>query len=100
MIKTRHVPCEIPRLLWKKALLLVLLIGVINVAQVNASIAAPKIDQENEVYVTVDSWKRIPLPSGEWKVVGSAETGGFFSRMIVVTMINLNQESAFRLVIR
>jgi len=99
MIKARQVPYAISRHVWRTALLLVLLIGVVNVAPVNASIGVPKIDQENEVYVTVDSWKRIPLPSGEWKVVGSAEAGGFFSRMIVVTMINLNQESDFRLVI-
>lgn len=99
MIKTRQVPYAISRHVRRTALLLVLLTGVVSVAPVNASIGVPKIDQENEVYVTVDSWKRIPLPSGEWKVVGSAEAGGFFSRMIVVTMINLNQESAFRLVI-
>jgi len=87
------------RNIWRTALLLLLLTGVVNLAPVNASIGIPKVDQENEVYVAVDSWKRIPLPPGEWRVVGSAEAGSFFRRMTVVTMINLNQESAFRLVV-
>jgi len=99
MIRLQQTPLRISRHILRTALLLALLTGVVNPAPASASIGIPKIDQENEVYVTVDSWKRIPLPPGEWKVVGSAEAGGFFSRMIVVTMINLSQESAFRLVV-
>jgi len=99
MIKGRHTYFAISQRILRTTLLFVLPLGIFISTQVSASIGTPKIDQENEVYVAVDSWKRIPLPPGEWRVVGSAEVGGFFRKMTVVTMINLDQDSPFRLVV-
>lgn len=64
-----------------------------------SKIGKPKKGQTNEVYVTLETWKRVPLPPGEWEVVGVSEEGGIFKKVVVTTMINNQADSPFRLLV-